>query len=268
MSSTKVSRPRADEAAISAHSRCSDERGVSRRIEVMPRTPFIGVRSSWLMLARNCDLSLEAAIASWRLLLSSADCAARACVRSSTLSSSVCAWSRRRSSITATVSRSSTASRTASSGDSAGGGPSPPAEMLLAKVASVDIGLEIHPESAAAETTESTTQKSVVTAARRPAASPASSIVCAGCTMLTVHASWPRGSMRRTQVASASAPLSSWPRRWTASVVVAVSRIVPDGRWMRFASAFSLWESTMTPRSWSMTTARASARCAIARCPV
>ncbi len=29
----------------------------------MPSTPFIGVRISWLMLARNCDLSRDASMA-------------------------------------------------------------------------------------------------------------------------------------------------------------------------------------------------------------
>ena len=32
----------------------------------MPMTPFIGVRISWLMLARNSDLSREASSAAWR----------------------------------------------------------------------------------------------------------------------------------------------------------------------------------------------------------
>ncbi len=38
---------------ISAYSRCSAVRSVSRRSPVMPITPFIGVRISWLMFARN-----------------------------------------------------------------------------------------------------------------------------------------------------------------------------------------------------------------------
>ena len=32
----------------------------------MPMTPFIGVRISWLMFARNSDLSREASSAAWR----------------------------------------------------------------------------------------------------------------------------------------------------------------------------------------------------------
>ena len=38
--------------------------GVSMRASVMPITPFIGVRISWLMLARNADLSRELSSAS------------------------------------------------------------------------------------------------------------------------------------------------------------------------------------------------------------
>ena len=38
---------------VSAYSRCSAVSGVSSSSPVMPMTPFIGVRISWLMLARN-----------------------------------------------------------------------------------------------------------------------------------------------------------------------------------------------------------------------
>ena len=38
---------------ISMNSRCSVLSGVSSRSEVIPITPFIGVRISWLMVARN-----------------------------------------------------------------------------------------------------------------------------------------------------------------------------------------------------------------------
>ena len=37
---------------------------VSSSSSVMPITPFIGVRISWLMLARNSDFAREASIAS------------------------------------------------------------------------------------------------------------------------------------------------------------------------------------------------------------
>ena len=43
----------ADAWTISRYSRCSRSCGVSSSSSVMPRTPFIGVRISWLMLARN-----------------------------------------------------------------------------------------------------------------------------------------------------------------------------------------------------------------------
>ena len=38
----------------------------------MPRTPLIGVRISWLIVARNCDLAMLAASASRRFASSSA----------------------------------------------------------------------------------------------------------------------------------------------------------------------------------------------------
>ena len=41
------------ERIVSANSRCSGVRSVSRISPVMPMTPFIGVRISWLMFARN-----------------------------------------------------------------------------------------------------------------------------------------------------------------------------------------------------------------------
>ncbi len=42
---------------VSAKSRCCGFRSVSSRSPDMPTTPFIGVRISWLMFARNSDLS-------------------------------------------------------------------------------------------------------------------------------------------------------------------------------------------------------------------
>ena len=50
----------------SAHSRCSGLSGESSRRPVMPMTPFIGVRISWLIAARNSDLARDASwAASW-----------------------------------------------------------------------------------------------------------------------------------------------------------------------------------------------------------
>ena len=47
-------------------SRCFPAAGLVSRCSVMPMMPFIGVRISWLMLARNCDLAmLAASAASW-----------------------------------------------------------------------------------------------------------------------------------------------------------------------------------------------------------
>ncbi len=44
----------------------------------MPRMPFIGVRISWLILARNSDFTLlEASAASWATRLSSTSCLRR-----------------------------------------------------------------------------------------------------------------------------------------------------------------------------------------------
>jgi hypothetical protein len=48
---------------VSAYSRCSKSRRDSSRSPVIPITPFMGVRISWLMLARNSDLALAAASA-------------------------------------------------------------------------------------------------------------------------------------------------------------------------------------------------------------
>jgi len=57
---------RPDWSMTSAYSRCSGERPVSRRSRVIPMTPFIGVRISWLMFATNSDLSREDSRAAWR----------------------------------------------------------------------------------------------------------------------------------------------------------------------------------------------------------
>ena len=58
-----VSRPSPLERITSTYSRCAAVSGVSSSIVVMPITPFIGVRISWLMLARNVLFALAAASA-------------------------------------------------------------------------------------------------------------------------------------------------------------------------------------------------------------
>ena len=60
------SRARPEWSITSAYSRCSGVRLVSRRRRVMPMTPFMGVRISWLMLATNSDLRREASRAACR----------------------------------------------------------------------------------------------------------------------------------------------------------------------------------------------------------
>ena len=60
------SRPSAEVATPTASSRCSASSSVSRSSPVRPITAFIGVRISWLTLARKCDFSTEAWIASSR----------------------------------------------------------------------------------------------------------------------------------------------------------------------------------------------------------
>ena len=67
-------------SAVPTKRSCFFSSGVLRSRRSMPMTPFMGVRISWLMLARNCALAAAAAWAS-RVLTS------RSCVRSSTSSS-------------------------------------------------------------------------------------------------------------------------------------------------------------------------------------
>ncbi len=57
---------RPDTSMTSAYSRCSGVRPVSRRRRVIPITPFMGVRISWLMFATNSDLRREASSAACR----------------------------------------------------------------------------------------------------------------------------------------------------------------------------------------------------------
>jgi len=70
-----VSSASADRSTASAHSRWSVSSFVSRSSLVMPRMPFIGVRISWLIVARNSDLSREASREASRAPASS--CSAR-----------------------------------------------------------------------------------------------------------------------------------------------------------------------------------------------
>ena len=60
MSSMTCIRCSADSWTTVAHSRCSALSGVSNSSAVMPSTPFIGVRISWLMRARNSLLARAA----------------------------------------------------------------------------------------------------------------------------------------------------------------------------------------------------------------
>ena len=97
MSLMTASSAPAERCAVSARRRCSVLSGVASSSSVMPSTPFMGVRTSWLMLARNVDLA--------RLASSATSCACRRC-----------STSRRRPSFTASVeARAAVRSRTRSS---------------------------------------------------------------------------------------------------------------------------------------------------------
>ena len=50
----------------SANPRCSGVRSVSSRSPVIPMTAFIGVRISWLMVARKVLFASVASSAAWR----------------------------------------------------------------------------------------------------------------------------------------------------------------------------------------------------------
>ena len=63
MSLRIVSNDSAEEFTVSMQSRWYRVSSVSRARPVMPMTPFIGVRISWLMFARNSDFALLAACA-------------------------------------------------------------------------------------------------------------------------------------------------------------------------------------------------------------
>ena len=72
-----LSRWSVDSPAICTYSLCSLLRSVVSSSCSMPSTPFMGVRSSWLIMARNSDLARFADSASSRALISS--CMARCC---------------------------------------------------------------------------------------------------------------------------------------------------------------------------------------------
>ncbi|MNH28957.1 hypothetical protein D3C79_891610 [compost metagenome] len=61
-----LSRCPVDSLATAVYSACSSLRVVVSSNCSMPRTPFIGVRSSWLIIARKSDLALFACSASSR----------------------------------------------------------------------------------------------------------------------------------------------------------------------------------------------------------
>ena len=63
MSLMTVNSASAEDLTIREYSRCSEVRSVSNTRSVMPMTPFIGVRISWLILARNSLLDRFAASA-------------------------------------------------------------------------------------------------------------------------------------------------------------------------------------------------------------
>ena len=73
-----VSSASADPRTCSAYPRWRGRRSVSSSSSVMPITPFIGVRISWLMLARKVDFICEAASAASRAAASSCSSATRA----------------------------------------------------------------------------------------------------------------------------------------------------------------------------------------------
>ncbi len=52
-----------EEEIVSAYSRCHSSSSVSSSSSLMPITPFIGVRISWLTLATNIDFSRDASSA-------------------------------------------------------------------------------------------------------------------------------------------------------------------------------------------------------------
>ena len=62
-----------DDFTIPTYSRCSASNVVSNNRSVMPITPFMGVRISWLILAKKSDLARLAASADSLALRNSSD---------------------------------------------------------------------------------------------------------------------------------------------------------------------------------------------------
>jgi len=72
MSLIKESKASADNFAMFKYSRCSESRSVSRTNSVIPMIPFMGVRISWLMFAKNSLLArLEGSAASFACCMAS-----------------------------------------------------------------------------------------------------------------------------------------------------------------------------------------------------
>jgi hypothetical protein len=84
----------ADTLTLSRYSRCSSSSGESRARSVIPMMPFIGVRISWLMFARNSLLARLAAIARSRAMTSAWFALLSSAVRAATAASSrsCCSW--------------------------------------------------------------------------------------------------------------------------------------------------------------------------------
>jgi len=72
MSSITLSREKAESRIRSTMATCGLLRLERASTSIMPITPFIGVRISWLMAARKLDLACAAALASLRASSSSA----------------------------------------------------------------------------------------------------------------------------------------------------------------------------------------------------
>ena len=82
MSLSSVSRALEDCLTVSRYSRCSSLRSVSSAMSVIPITAFIGVRISWLMLARNSDFNRAASRARSRASASTSSARLRALMSS------------------------------------------------------------------------------------------------------------------------------------------------------------------------------------------
>ncbi len=80
MSLMIVSRASPESSTASTKSRCSLDSGVSSSSRVIPMTPFMGSRISWLMVARNSDFAslARAAAEAWLRHRSSSWCSAAA----------------------------------------------------------------------------------------------------------------------------------------------------------------------------------------------